>query len=140
LIARPCLRACSKLDLPTIPLMARELVLAKFLGASESRLLHIYLMNERLVYLHENSTKSFQFYYYLSHTGQMIHWVEESTEKEAFQISLTEKLKQQEIELANYFAANEKAKMTILCRSASMEKMQSLFLKSYEAIATRAKS
>jgi predicted AAA+ superfamily ATPase len=112
-----------------------EVGLAKFLGANPERLLHIYLMNERLVFLNESYEKSFQFYFYMSHQGQMIHWAEESDVKQCFQINLTEKLNQQDVELAKSFAASEGFKATILCPAPNSIRLENVYVDSFESVA-----
>ena len=93
-----------------------DTAIADFLGASVSRKLHIWLMNERLAknsYLNENRK---QFFYYRSTGKRIIHWVEESIDKptKSFQLLDHERILKTDAELTLAFLnKNPLAKGTV---------------------------
>ena len=79
--------------------------IAEYLGANEERKLHIFLMNERLVYHSIHTVKPYFFYFYQSNSKGLIHWIEEVTGEPctAHLICFNESIKPQDIRIAEAF-------------------------------------
>lgn len=79
--------------------------IARYLGAPLQRLLHIWLMNERMTKHFYSKEKRKSFYYYRSTGKRIVHWVEESIDHPvlAFQLMEDEKIKKIDAELMQAF-------------------------------------
>jgi predicted AAA+ superfamily ATPase len=116
---------------------------AAYLGASRERCLHVWLLNERLVFDASFHSRRSQFYYYRSTGKKWIHLVEEVVEKKsaglrATQIITHEAIKKPDSELMKAFLAkNSEAQGSICAPVVSNLKLNEVEYAPWETFAAR---
>ena len=115
--------------------------IAQFLGASQERLLHIWLVNERLANAaYSLFLKKVDFYYYRSTGKKTIHLIEEPLggKAQALQILDFEKIRKTDAELMKAFLKkNSKHNGRVLAPITLSQKIGGVSIEPWEQIITR---